>query len=477
MRTRLCHAALILVPLVVYAAAWLGEYGTPADFQQLSRAPFEATVEGGAHEGILKGAFLDISFGFVDEVADLRFVRLLSLALVIFCGIALWQSLERAGWSELDATGASICLMLAPAAQLAAGWATQWPAVLGSLLAMAGFAAVESELEQGGGRRNVAMAGGLLLYLAAALCFFPALAMGLVPLTGVALARPARMWPDTRKWFLTHIGLFLAAVAISWGVEYLMFRGAGLTDTTPIHLRILGLVTHALPLGLTPFLATPTLLWHLIAAVLSLGVIAALWQATRWQQRAEPRLGAVWRLVLPVVGGCFCLVAVLAPTWRPGPATLWPAAGLATVALLAALRAWTERPGGRPVWHHLAFGGAAGVGAVLAFGQVPSLITVPYGEEWQNLRTSALRANLPAKAVIQVRIPASAAPADAPVFAGFGGSVAAHEGAVRNFVHAALRERFPSGLPKGQSYRIEVLRGDAPSAPGATVLVLAAPAN
>jgi hypothetical protein len=321
------------------------------------------------------------------------------------------------------------------------------------------------------------MAGGLLLYLAAALCFFPALAMGLVPLTGVALARPARLWPDTRKWFLTHIGLFLAAVVVASSVEYLMFRGAGLADTTPIHLRVLGLLTHALPLGLTPFLATPTLVWHLVAAVVALGVVVALGQAARWQERTEPRLGAVWRLVLPVVGACFCLVAVLAPSWRPGPATLWPAAGLSTVALLAALRAWTERPGGRPLWHHLAFGGAAGVGAVLAFGQVPSLVTVPFGEDWQDLRTTVLRANLPAQAVVQVRIPASAAPADAPVFAEFGGAVAAHEGAVRNFVHAALRERFPSGLPKGQSYRVEILRGDAPSAPGATVLVLGAPAG
>ena len=475
MRTRLCYAALVLVPLVVYAAAWLGEYGTPADLQQVTRAPFEASVLVGAPEGILKGAFLDISFGFVDEISDLRYLRLVSLALIILCGLALWQSLERGGWSEIDATGAAICLMLAPSAQLAAGWATQWPAVLGSLLALAGFAAVESELEQGGGRRHVAMAGGLLLYLGAALCFFPAIAMGLVPLAGVALARPARQWPDTRKWFWTHLALFGAALLVAWVIEYQMLRGAGLADTTPVHLRLLGLFTHALPLGLAPFIATPTPLWHGIAAGVALAVVGVLWTAANWQRRAEPRLGAVWRLVLPTLGGLFCLVAVIAPTWRPGAASLWPLAGLATVALLSAVRAWSERPGGRPVWHFAAFGGAAAVGSVLAFGQLPSLISAPFGEEWQQLRTAVLRANLPAKAVLQVRLPADAAAADAPVFAEFGGSLAAHEGAARNFVHAALRERFPSGLPKGQSYRIEILRGDAPAAPGATVLVLGAP--
>lgn len=178
MRQRLCYLALLLVPLILHGPLVVAEYGTPADFVQLGAGNGGAD---GQVTGILSNALVDISYHWVGGVQAISLVRGLGLLLVVFCGLALWQILERGGWSEIDALALTLGVVALPSVSVLVGWSTAWPALLAALLSLAGFAAAESELEMGGTQRAVGLIGGGLLYLAAAMCDFPNAFFGLVP--------------------------------------------------------------------------------------------------------------------------------------------------------------------------------------------------------------------------------------------------------------------------------------------------------
>lgn len=476
MRARLCYLALVLVPLAVYATALFGEFGTPADFLHLDAAARDAIVAEHSREGILNGALLDISFGFVDSVSEFRYARALSVLLLILCALALWQVLERGGWSELDAAAAALSVVLLPTAQLAAGWGTNWPGTLAALLSLAGFAAVESELEQGGARRAVAMLGGVLLYFAAAMCYFPGSIMALVPLVGIGVGRAPRFWPETKKWLLGHSALLLAGVFGAWLIERAMLSEAGVAESSTLVQRLVELVTHALPLAWAPFLAATSRSMHVVCAALAVAVLVALYFAVRQRTATDARLGHAWKLALGAAVLIFCLVALLSPNWRSSYRTLWPMAGVAIVALIAALRGWAQPAGARPIWHHLAVSGVVVVGALAAFGQLHGLVAEPLGAEWQALRTAVLRANFPAAAKVQLQLPAAPADGDA-ASAHFDARVAEHAPAAVQMFHGALRARYPSGLPKGHRYVVQTLRAGTNPEPDAVVFALSSPAR
>lgn len=474
MRTRLCYLALILVPLVAYAAAWFGEFGTPADFLHLDAGAREQIASDHAREGILNSALLDVSFGFVREVSDFRYVRMLSVLLLVLCGLALWQVLERGGWSELDATAAALCVVLLPTAQLAAGWATTWPGTLAALLSLAGFAAIESELEQGGGRRGVAMLGGVMLYFAAAMCYFPGAIMALVPLAGLGFVRPARFWAETKKWFFSHAGLLLAGVLGALVLERTMMSEAGVAESSTLVQRLLDLFTHALPLAWAPFLAATSGPMRVICVVIALAVFVALVFAVRRLNATDPRVGDAWKLVLSGAVLVFCAVALLSPNWRSSYRSLWPMAGVAVVALVAAVRGLSEERGERPFWHHTAMASVVAVGVLAAFGQVHGFIADPLNLEWSSLRNAVLRANFPSDAKVQLAVAENNSGNDGAA-ARFEGRVAEYPEAAKQMFNAAVHERFPSGLPKGHRYSVEVRLPGGAATDGALVFDLAKP--
>lgn len=473
MRTRLSYLALVLVPLAVFATALWGEFATPADLVQLHAAASEARDAASAREGILQGAMLDLSFGFAAGIGDLRFVRALSVLLLILCGLALWQVLERAGWSEFDATIVSLCVLLLPTAQLAAGWATAWPGTLGALLSLAGFAAVESELEQGGGRRFIAMLGGVLLYLAAAWCYFPAAIMALVPLSALALTRPLRIWDGTRKWFFSHVALLIAGVLLAWLIERGMMREAGLADSTPLVQRLVDLFAYALPLAWAPFVAATSGAMRMLASALAIGVMVAVFYGARRQAATDARIGATWRLVALGSVGVFGLCVLIAPNWQANYRALWPMAGVAVVCAVVVVRGLSLQPGGRPWWHHASLGSLVALGAVAAFGQVHAGVVQPLTNEWHAIRSAVLRTNFPSDAKVRLIVPAGTSVSERMPAPHFGPSAAEDATAARVLFDAAVRDRYPSGLPKGQRFSVEVVpAGSAAPASGVRVFDL-----
>lgn len=450
MRTRLCYLALVLVPLLAYGPLLLQGYGTPEDYLRL------ADGIDGTQSGILHGALAELAFFAVKGVAELAWVRGLAVLFVILAGVALWQSLERGGWGELDALAVALGTVLLPSAQLAAGWASAWPAVLAALLSLAGFAAAESELEAGGTRRSVGLLGGVLLYFAAAMCFLPNAIMALVPLAALTFSRPLRLAGELGKWFRLHALLMLLGVFSAWLVERWMMTDAGIADRTGLAERLVSLFSVAVPSSWALFLVGETGAWRVAGAVLALGVLAGVIYAARRQVTADERVQAAWLLALLGSLAIFSLVVVLAPHWHAGYRTIWPLAGVAVVAVAAAVRGVGDRPGKKPVWHYAALGGLIAAGGFAAATQPLNHLAAPLADEWAALRGAVLRANFVGKSEVTLVVTPAAERA-AVAEPHFHVRIADHAPAAQTMFALALRERFPSGRPGGQDLPVRTV--------------------
>lgn len=461
MRTRLCYLALVLVPLLAYGALLGQTYGTADDFLRLAGAG------DGAQQGILHSALVDISFHFVSGISAFVLLRGLALLLVVLCAVALWQLFERGGWSAWDALAAALAVVMLPSVQLLVGWGTAWPAVLAGLLSIAGFAAAESELEPAGPRRVVGMLGGVLLYFAAAMCFLPNAILALVPLTALTLARPLRFADQLGRWFSSHVGLMVGGIVAAWAVDRWMMSDVGLADRTTLAERLISLFTFSVPASWSAFVVGESTTLRIVCAVLALTVLTAIVLAARQQVKEDARVQTVWLLALLGPSALFALIVVLSPHWQPGYRTIWPLAGVVVVGLAAAVRGVGDRPGKKPFWHYAAFGGLVVVATLAAGAQAHRYLAQPLREEWTSMRAAVMRANFPAEArvvlVTGVESPASAEPR-------FLTTVHGNSTAAVAMFHAALNDRFPSGLPKGHRVAVETA-AQAPMEPGAATLI------
>ncbi len=446
MRARLCYLALVLLPLVAYWPTLATEYATPEDFVRLQLG---ADAPLAAQHGILHGALVEMSFLPVASVAQLALVRGLALVLVILTGIALWQMLERGGWSELDAGFVAGALALLPAAQLIVAWGAAWPAAVAGLLSLAGFAAAESELEQGGAKRVIALLGGVLLYFAAAMCHLSSATLALVPLAALGVVRPLRQAQETRRWFVRHAALLAVGLLAAWALERTMLAGAGVDDRTTFVQRLADLFLHALPEGGALFFAALTPVQRGLAAVLAIVLVGAVAFAARRQIAADARAGTVWRLVLPGALGLFALFVLLLPHWRGSYLNFWTLSGLAVVAAMGAWRGTGEQAARRRWWYFAGPGGVLALGLFVAGGQAHQHLAVPLGAEWTDLRTQVMRATFAGEMTVGLKVEAAASRSEGVPEAAFTAQLSRHALAAEHAFHAALRERFTAGLPKG----------------------------
>lgn len=461
MRTRLCYFVLVIVPLLAYGPLLWQTYGTPEDFLRLAG---EADA---AQHGILHGALVDISFHTVSSIGEFALVRGLALLLSVLCAVALWEMFERGGWSAWDATAVALGVVLLPSAQLFVGWGPAWPAVLSALLSIAGFAAAESELEPAGPRRSVGMLGGVLLYFAAAMCFLPNAIMAIVPLAALTFVRPLRFADQLGKWFASHTGLMIAGIAAAWAVDRWMVADAGLVDRTTLAERLISLFTFSVPASWSAFLVGADGTMRIVGAVVALAVLAVLVLGARQQVKEDGRVQTVWLLAVLGPSALFALMVVFSPHWQPGYLTIWPLAGVVVVALAAVVRGVGDRPGKKPFWHYAAFAGLVTVALLAASAQAHRYLAQPLREEWVVMRAAVMRANFPADArVVLVTGVETSTGADAR----FDTTVHGNGAAAKAMFNAALRDRFPSGLPKDQRVAVETA-AQAPMEPGANTLI------
>lgn len=461
-RAVLSAVLLLAAPFAVYAPTILHEYGFRDDYslQEESRATPGSLIRFTSSYGRpIYGALLVATLQGTDTVADFKWLRGLSVLLLALVAAATWRILLKAGWTATDAAAAALALAFLPSAQVLAGWAIAWPIAFATLCAALGFIAVNAATRPG--RSRVGFVAGAVLYAVATLTYQPSALFAVVPLAGCLLVRTDAARERT-VWAAAHLATLFGSVAAALGAMQLAFSLGAVpaSDAMAFEEDPLGklgwfltqpLVNAIALFALRDRLDTDATFW--IAAV---ACAAAILVGTLAGPRHERRIDRVtlWfcLLALPFAAHSVSLAAVLrTPAYR----TLWPLAGLMAVLAVFALRR-LQRAGRLSLRVHavLLLAGIA-LGGALAARNAFALIAEPQGREWALVRDGVEA--LPTGRALDVFIvrPRMEERSTRRIFADEFGSLSTNsDWATAAMFRAAVRERFPDGVPKGTSYTV-----------------------
>ncbi len=479
MRERLLYLAFFVFPLAAYFPALTSEYGKAGDYAMLRAAHgsgvSSAPATGGSGETVMYQALLDSSFKLAPTVSDLWRVRMLSVLLLALLGILIWRQLDTSGWPEVDAAAVGLLIILLPAAQVLAGWALAWPRVLALLFTVAGFAAVETELEAGGLKRAVAMLGGVFIYALAAMIRPELTFFALVPLGAILLFKikksPSTQNPKT--WLTLHARVLAAGFFAGRLLEH-WASGDALASLAGAKAAAVWFFRDALPNSLAlcalrdDFNTGAWYFWIVAPAV-----AACVYGAFRLEQELEGEKArfkaAVCMLVLP---GLFfaglMLVGALKPT---GYRDAMPLAGLIAVALLAAWRTILRGKRIKAWMHSAGLAAVIGLATFLAQLNVRTLIAEPQTVEWELMKSGVAFVSFKTKLRVHL---ITARVEDRTTQRRYGdefGPVSSRQAAVaREMLEIAVSEKYAGVLPKGGSLEVTV-GGDTPGPGTYDVLV------
>ena len=466
-RTRLCFYILLLAPLVVYWQTIFTEYGFRDDYAQMREAREEPgkIVRFSASVGRpLFGALLESSFARIDEVENLQWLRLLSVLLLTLLGLAVWRQLYQSGWSEIDAAAVGLGITFLPAAQITVGWAIGWPWALAVLLGLAGFAAIETELERGGLQRTVALVGGIMIYGLAGLIYQPDALFAVVPLAGVLFVRTGREPHVDVRWFVTHLLALLVGLLGSFLLVKLLFTNGVFHQSPRVQFevnplsKLVWFFWEPLPNALAlfslrdDFNTGAVLFWG--AAV---GVAALIGYGCR---EDVARLGAAVKrrwlaclVVLPVVAHA---VSLAAAERSIGYRVLYALSGLVLLLVVYALRSLLAAGRIKPLLHYAALGVIVLTAGIAAHQNSLSLIAEPQSYEWDLIRNAVERVDFSKAPKVYVITPGPADRATTRMFVDeFGSLTSDSDWAPKEMFKAALFQRYPGKLPPGASYTLK----------------------
>lgn len=463
-RTRICLYVLLLTPLAVYWPTIFHEYGFRDDYSLLRESreePGKIVKFTASHGRPLYGALLETTYGVTEDVAQLPWLRLASVCLLTVLGLALWRQLYSSGWSEVDAAAVGLGVTLLPAAQVVAGWAVGWPQALALLLSIAGFSAIETEVERGGLKRYVALIGGCMIYALASLIYQSNALFAVVPIAAVLLVRTGREPMSDFKWLCHHVCALLIGVMAGYFMVKALFANGVFHesvrmqfDTNPFT-KLGWFFAYPLPnaLGLfalrDDFHTGAVVFW---GAVLVFLVVIAMgfrlsakgegsWISRKW----------VWCvIILPLIGHGISLVAAeRSAAYR----VLFPLSGLALVLTVYALRVLATARGVKPLAHYITLGLLAIGAAVVASRQTFLLIAAPQGHEWDIVNKAVLSANFSKPVKVYVITPTLEDRSTTRVYQDEFGSLSSDSNwAPKEMFKSALHDRFQDKLPKGGSY-------------------------
>lgn len=463
-RTRICFYVLLLTPLAVYWSTIFHDYGFRDDYSHLREAkeePGKIVKFTASHGRPLYGALLETTFGVTDDVAELPWLRLTTVCLLTVLGLALWRQLYQSGWPEVDAAAIGLGVTLLPAAQVLTGWAITWPFPLALLLSVAGFAAIETELERGGLKRYVALLGGCMIYALAGLIYQSNALFAVVPIAAVLLVRSGREPMSDLKWLGHHVtALLVGALGSYFLVKSLFANGVfqqsqRLQLETSLFTKIPWFFAHPLPnaLGLfalrDDFGTGALVFWGTV-------IVIAVVIGTGFRLSARPE-GAllsrkwVWCLILfPLLAhGISLAAAERCIAYR----VLFGLSGLVLVYTIYGLRVLAVARGIKPLLHYVTLGLLATGAAVVASRQSYGLIAEPQGYEWEMMQAAVLRANFTKPVKVYVITPTPADRSTDRMYQDEFGSLSSDSDWVpKEMFKAALRDRFSGKLPKGGSF-------------------------
>lgn len=471
MRTWLVAAALIFLPLLVYWPTVSHEYGFRDDYAHLREVrerPGWLTELTTANGRPVYGLVLEASLNDVRVVADLAALRLAGTLLLSLVGVLLWWHLRRSAWSESEAAALGAATTLLPGAQVIAGWAIAWPIALGLAAAVTGFALVDRGLAQSGMRRVAQIAAGGALYLAAGLTYQTSAMFVVMPLAAVLLMRGRALPLRDASWVVAHLGaLFVSLVAglLLMNVVFTegLVREAARMQLEPDPLiKLLWFVRQPLPNSLALFplrdrFDTPLSFWLVLAAVVAVAVLGFLHGAKDRHQKLRWLFVA---LALPFVAHS---VSLAASSQAIGYRTLLPLSGVFLVLAVFGVRSVVARHGLGRAAEASVLGVLLLTAAWLAYRNPSTLIADPQGHEWRLVREAATRITLDGDTSIYLIRPTIADRSTERVYADEYGSLSADaEWAAKEMVSAAIRQRYPAGLPEGTAYTLAT--GFAPPA-------------
>jgi hypothetical protein len=478
-RTRICFYVLLIVPFLVYFQTIVHDFGFRDDYSHLREAreePGKLVKFTASHGRPLYGALLETSFAEAAEVGNLPWLRLTSVLLLTVVGLALWRQLYQSGWTEIQAAAIGLGVVLLPAAQVAASWAVCWPHVLALLLSLAGFSAIETELERGGLKRLVALFGGCMIYLLAGLIYQSNALFAIVPIAAVLLVRAGREPLTDLRWAAVHVGALLTGLAGSYLTVKWLFSSGVFRESARMQIEgdIFGKVawffwqplSNALGLFALRDSLNPAVWTFWVAVVVSL-VIIVLGVRTA----AAPVARTKWLVCLAVLPFLAHAVSLAAAERAIGYRTLFTLSGLVLVLVVFALRSLQETRRLKPWMLHTALGLVIAGAAVAANRHAFTLMAEPQNYEWDLVLSPVMRTTFKAGTKVYIITPTPADRSTDESFADEFGSLSSDsDWAPQEMFKCAMRERFGHKLPKGISYTVTLGR-DAP-AKGAYDLVI-----
>jgi hypothetical protein len=374
--------------------------------------------------------------------------------------VLLWLTLERAGWSEAEAAALGALATLLPGAQVVAGWAIGWPIALGLAFAVAGFALIDAALARRGPGRTWRVGAGAALYFAAGLTYQTSAMFAVAVLAAALLVRRPSTLADDARWAALHVGTLFVSLVAGLLLMRLVFAAGLVPEAARMHLepeplaKLVWFVSQPLPNAIALFALRDRLVeyggfWAVLAAVRGVVLLGLLYGAAERQQR--------WRwlacaLVLPFVAHAVSLAASSAAI---GYRTLLPLSGIVVALVVFAVRGVAMRfARARAVELGLLLTLVA-VAAAVARRQSFELIAVPQAREWQIVKSAIDAHEFGDRTRIYVIRSSlgdrSTERTTSDEFSSMSGDAA---WAATEMARAAVRQRFPAGLPAGKRFSV-----------------------
>jgi hypothetical protein len=471
MRHWLSVAALLILSLVVYWPTVTHEYGFRDDYSNLREIRerpgwlMQLTSSSGRP---VYGALLEGSLTEIQQVAELAKLRALSAVLAGVVGVLLWWQLRRSGWSDMQAAALGAAVIVLPGIQVVVGWAIAWPIALALIAALVGFQLIERGMHIMGRMGSVCVAAGAGLYFIAGLTYQTSALFAVVPFAATLLLRPETSARNDARWIIVHIGTLFAALFAGFLAMNVVFTEGVVQEMARMRIephpfiKMLWFLRNPLPNSIALFalrdaFATPIRFWIVVAVVVAVSVLGLLYGAKTAQQRAR------WMFVALLLPFFAHSVSLAASSQAIGYRTLLPLSGLYLVLAMFGMRAIVARFGLPRLAHGGALAAILVTAAVLAQHNALTLIAEPQGNEWRLIEAAAKRMPLSNETRVYLIRPSVEYRSTKRMYADeFGSLTSDADWAAKEMFKAAIRERFPSGLPAGTDYLLTTGFGPPP---------------
>jgi len=467
MRTRICLYILLLVPLAVYWQTVFHDYGIRDDYSYLREVreePGKMVKITASHGRPLYGALLETSYAATAQVEELIWMRLASVLLLIVLGVSLWRQFYQSGWNEVEAAVLGLGITLLPASQFVASAAMCWPQTLTLLLALAGFSAIETEVERGGMKRIVALLGGCMIYMVGALIYQSNVLFAIVPIAAIYLVRSGREPMNDLKWLGTHLAAMVAGMLLAYLLVQIFFHNGVFEESARMKLetnpftKLFWFFLHPLPNALALYALADDHFHGVVFYALTLAAVVTVlvlgYRRTLSEDKAIIRRKLQLCLFgLPIVAQ---LVSLVAAERAGGYRVLFALSTLVLVMLMYSIRLLLEGRKIKPLFLYGCYGLALLIISFIAHRQTFRLLAEPQGREWAYMEGAVFRADFSKPLKAYVIAPSAEHRTTDRIYGDEFGSLSSDSDWVpQEMFKAAVRARYPDKLPKGAHYEVD----------------------